>query len=137
VLYRPPNSTASEVNESDNSPMDRDTRGHSSGTRSELVHIGGSHLSRRNMSLSENRFRCQIDQIEQRIVLKFLFVKSLRSKLARVELWSSLGEQAHSLCQMKRWISRFKEGDLSSEDDHRPGRRLSELAGGIRRHFDK
>jgi primosomal protein N'' len=38
---------------------------------------------------------------------------------------------------MKRWIHRFKEGDLSWEDDHRSGSRLSELSEGIRGQIDK
>jgi hypothetical protein len=57
--------------------------------------------------------------------------------MAHAELCSALGEQADSLWQMKRWIHHFKEGDLSWEDNHCSGKRLSELSGGIRRHLDE
>jgi hypothetical protein len=110
---------------------------HLLGTRSEFVHSDGSHLSLCNMSLSKNRSRHQIDHVEQRSVLMFLFVKGLRYKVAHGELCSPTGEQAYSLSQMRRWIHRFKEGNLWWEDGHRPGRRLSELSGGIRGHLDK
>jgi hypothetical protein len=65
------------------------------------------------------------------------FVKNLRYTVAQIELCSSTGEQAYSLWQMKRWIHRFKKGDLSWEDNHRSEKPLSELSGGIRGHLDK
>jgi hypothetical protein len=89
------------------------------------------------MSLSENRFRHQIDHAEQQIVLEFLFLKGLKYKVAHAELYSSPGKQAHSLRQVKQWIHRFKEGDLWWEDDRRSERRVSEFSGGIRGHLDK
>jgi histone-lysine N-methyltransferase SETMAR len=78
-----------------------------------------------------------MDHVEQRIVLKFLFLKGLRYRAAHTELSSVLGEQAYSLSQSKRWIHRFKDGDLSCEDEDRSGRPLSDLSDGIRRHLDK
>jgi hypothetical protein len=58
-----------------------------------------------------------MDHFEQRLVLKFLFLKGLRYKAAHMELSSVLGEQAYSLSQTKQWIRRFKDGDLSCEHD--------------------
>jgi hypothetical protein len=58
-----------------------------------------------------------MDHIGQRVVLRFLFLKRLRYKTAHKELASLLGEQVCLLLRAKRWIHRFKEGDLSREDD--------------------
>jgi hypothetical protein len=57
--------------------------------------------------------RDQIDHAERRIGLKLLFVKGRRYRVTWAELCSALGEQAHSLLQMKRWIHHFEEGELS------------------------
>jgi hypothetical protein len=53
-----------------------------------------------------------MDRVEQRIVLKFLFMKGLGNKTAHAELCSVLGEQARSL---SRLVRRFKDGDLSCD----------------------
>jgi hypothetical protein len=72
-----------------------------------------------------------MNHFEQRVVLKFLFLKELRYKAAHTELSSVLGEQTYSLSQAKRWIRRLKDGDLSCEDDDRSGRTFWDLSDGI------
>jgi hypothetical protein len=89
------------------------------------------------VGLSDCRPSHQMDQVEQRIVLKFLFVKSLGYNAAHREFCLVLGEGTYSLWQMKRWICRFRNGDLSCEDEDRPGTPLSDLGDGIRRHLAK
>jgi histone-lysine N-methyltransferase SETMAR len=78
-----------------------------------------------------------MDHVEQRIILKFLFMKGLRYKAAHNELSSVLGGQVYSLSQVKRWIRRFKDGDLSCEDEDRSGRPFSDLSDAIRLHLEK
>jgi hypothetical protein len=53
-----------------------------------------------------------MDPVEQRIILKFLFIKGLGYKAALSELCLVLGECTYSLSQMKRWIYRFPDGNL-------------------------
>jgi hypothetical protein len=77
-----------------------------------------------------------MDPVEQRFVLEFLSLKRLGYKAVHRELYSVLGEHAYSLSQTKRWISRFKDGDLSSEDDDRSGRPLLDLSDGIRQYLE-
>jgi hypothetical protein len=51
----------------------------------------------------------------------YLFAPTTKDQLDSSKLMmfaSLLGEQAYSLSQMKRWIRRFKEGDLSCERDN-------------------
>jgi hypothetical protein len=68
-----------------------------------------------------------MDHFEQRVVLKVLFLKGRRYKAVHIELSSILGEQVYSLSQAKRWIRRFKDGDLSCEDTDQSGRPFSDL----------
>jgi hypothetical protein len=82
-------------------------------------------------------FSSKLNYVEQWILLKFLFVKRLRYKVAHVEPRLAPGTQAYSLWQMRSWIDCFVEGDFSWQDDHRSGRRLSELSGGICGYLDK
>jgi hypothetical protein len=89
------------------------------------------------MGRSDCTFRSLIGLVEQRIVLTFLFLNGLGYKAAHAELGSVLGDEACSLSQTKRWIRRFKDGDLSCEDEDRSGRPLSDLADGIRRQLGK
>jgi hypothetical protein len=63
-----------------------------------------------------------MDPAKQRIVLKFLFLKGLEYNAAPKELCSVLGEPIYSVSRIKRWICRFKYGDLSYEEADRPGR---------------
>jgi hypothetical protein len=72
-----------------------------------------------------------MDHFEQRLVLKFLFLKGLRCKAAHIELSAVLREQTYSLWQAEQCIRRFKDGDLSCEDDDQSGRPFSDLSDNI------
>jgi hypothetical protein len=72
-----------------------------------------------------------MDRFEQRIVLKFPFLKGIGSQAAHIELSSVLGEQAYSFLQAKQWIRRFKDDDLSCQDGDLSGRPFSDLSDGI------
>jgi hypothetical protein len=63
-----------------------------------------------------------MEKWEQRFVIKFLFLKGLGSKVIQSELTAVLGPTACSLPQVKEWSSRFANGDLSCQDEIRPGR---------------
>jgi transposase len=92
-----------------------------------------------------------MEKSEQRSVVKFFFLKGLRSKEIHRKLTNVLGSTAYSLNQIKEWRARFETGDLSREDQSRPGRpphvfgkALSDLleefsfaiTGMIAQHFD-
>jgi hypothetical protein len=65
-----------------------------------------------------------MDQIEQRVMVKYLFFKEHGSKLIHKELMSTLQDNAISLSAVKNWLRRFKSGDLSCGDEERPGKPL-------------
>jgi hypothetical protein len=85
--------------------------------RTELIHSVGLYLTLHNMQLSDYPLRHQKVPVKQRIVLKFLFFKSLGYKATHRELCSVLGERTCSLSQAKEWICQFEDGDLSCEDE--------------------
>jgi hypothetical protein len=65
-----------------------------------------------------------MDRIEQRVMVKYFFLKEQGSKLIHKELVSPIQDNAISLSTVKNWLRRFKSGDLSCGDEERPGRRL-------------
>jgi hypothetical protein len=88
---------------------------------------------------------------KQRFVVKFLFLKSLDSKVIHIKLIAVLGSIACSLIQIKEWRARFETSNLSCDDQSRPGhpphvwrKALSDFlqefpfatAGIIAQHFD-
>jgi hypothetical protein len=87
--------------------------------------------------LSDCTSRHWMDHFEWRVALTFLFLKGLRCKASQTELSSVFGAKAYRLSQAKRWIRRFKDGDLSCEDDDRSARPFPDLSDGISRHLDK
>jgi hypothetical protein len=78
-----------------------------------------------------------MDRVEQRNGLKALFLNGLRYKVAHMELCFVLGEQADSLSHMKQRVRRFKDGDLSYEDEAQSRRLPSDLTNGIHRRLEK
>jgi transposase len=54
-----------------------------------------------------------MDRIEQRVIVKYFFLKGHGSKLIHKELVSTLQDNAISLSTVKNWLRRFKIGDLS------------------------
>jgi len=78
-----------------------------------------------------------MDEFEQRVALKFLFLKGLRYRAAHAELSTVLGEDCYSLSAVKFWLRRFKSGDFSCQDAERPGRPVSDLSDSIQAYLTK
>jgi hypothetical protein len=70
------------------------------------------------------------NESEQRFVIKFLFIKGLRSKVIDTELEATLDATMCSLTRAKLWLGQFKSVGLSCQD-HLP-RPSSDLAGRFR-----
>jgi len=68
-----------------------------------------------------------MEKREQRFVIKFFFLKGLGSKKIHRKLQDTIGESAYCLAEVKFWLARFREGDLSCEDHERVGRPLAVL----------
>jgi transposase len=66
-----------------------------------------------------------MDEVEQRFVLKYFFLKGWGNKMITAELQTTFGDSAISNSTVKRWIRKFKNGDFSGDDDSRPGRPLA------------
>jgi hypothetical protein len=64
-----------------------------------------------------------MEKSEQRFVIKFLFLESLDSKEIHSELTAVLGSTVYLLHKIKEWRRRFAKGNLSCQDQIRPGRR--------------
>jgi hypothetical protein len=54
-----------------------------------------------------------MEKSEQRFVVKFFFLKSLSAKIVHMKIITVLGSAAYSLSQVKHWVARLKNGDLS------------------------
>jgi hypothetical protein len=74
-----------------------------------------------------------MDHFEQRGLLKFLFLKGLKRKEARIDLSSVLEYWRTRLLTFasEAMGSSVKDGDLSCEHDDLPGRPFSDLSDGI------
>jgi hypothetical protein len=59
---------------------------------------------------------------EQRFVIKYFLTKDWGSKKIHEELITTLGDDAYHLSQIKTWLQRFKNGDLSCKGHSRPER---------------
>jgi hypothetical protein len=71
--------------------------------------------------------KIKMERHEQRCVMKFSFLQGKKSKARHRLLIGVLGEAVLSLSRVKRWRWRFKEGNLSLDDESRPGRPLSDI----------
>jgi len=68
-----------------------------------------------------------MEKREQRFVIKFFFLKGLGSKKIHRKLQDTIGESAYCRAEVKFWLARFREGDLSYKDHERVGRPLAVL----------
>jgi hypothetical protein len=68
-----------------------------------------------------------MDRIEQKMMVKYFFLKGHGSKLIHKELVSTLQNNAISLSILKNWLRRFKYGDVSCGEEEWPGRPLISL----------
>jgi hypothetical protein len=64
---------------------------------------------------------------EQRFVMKFLWLKGWGAKRIHEELMSTLGDDSYKVSQIKTWLQKSKNGDLSCKDSPRSGRPLLTL----------
>jgi histone-lysine N-methyltransferase SETMAR len=72
-----------------------------------------------------------VGKFEQRCLMKFLFLVGKRYRTIHAQLVSVLEENAVSLSTVKYWCQRFKSGNLSVQDEIRPGRPRSDLGNSI------
>jgi histone-lysine N-methyltransferase SETMAR len=68
-----------------------------------------------------------MEKEEQRFVIKYFWMKNWGAKKIYQELVTTLGADAYSRSQIKIWLQKFKNGDLSCMDLPRPGRPLLTL----------
>jgi hypothetical protein len=59
---------------------------------------------------------------EQRFMMKFLWLKCWGVKRIHDELMSILGDDSYAVSQIKIWLQKFRNGDLSCKDSPRSGR---------------
>jgi hypothetical protein len=57
-----------------------------------------------------------MDEVEQRFIVKYFFVKGWDNERITVELQSALHSSAVPNSTLKSWIKKFKSGDLSCDD---------------------
>jgi transposase len=62
-----------------------------------------------------------MEKEEQRFVVKFLELKGWGAKRIHEELMSTLGDDSYGVSQMKIWLQKFRDGDLSCKDSPRSG----------------
>jgi transposase len=72
-----------------------------------------------------------MDKSEQRILIEYFLMKDLDNRLIHNELKSVLHDSASSLSIMERWVSRFKTGVATCEDNLRSGRPSSHLGSSL------
>jgi hypothetical protein len=64
-----------------------------------------------------------MEKEEQRCVMKFLWLKGWGAKRIHKRLMSTLGDGSYRVSQIKIWLQKFSNGDLSCKDSP-PSRRL-------------
>jgi transposase len=65
-----------------------------------------------------------MEEEEKRFMMKFLWLKGWGAKRIHEELMSTLGEDRYGVSQIKIWLQKFRNGDLSCKDSPRSGRPL-------------
>jgi hypothetical protein len=93
-----------------------------------------------------------MDEFGQKFIVKYFHLKGWGNKTITAELegtfqgsilfcsilfWSGLLCCVLSRAIVKRWLRKFKTGDLSCSDQHRPGRRLTILRPILKKFFEK
>jgi exosome complex RNA-binding protein Csl4 len=62
-----------------------------------------------------------VDEVEQRFLVTYCYIKGWDKRKIIAELQATFHDSAISHRALKRWISKFKNGDVSCDDDPRPG----------------
>jgi hypothetical protein len=78
-----------------------------------------------------------MEKSEQRVVIKFLWMKGLGARLIHIKLSRVLGDDCYSPAAIERWLARFREGDLSCADHSRSGRPVIDISELLRAFLDK
>jgi hypothetical protein len=81
----------------------------------------------------ERRYRRYMGKEEQRFMMKFLWLEGRGAKGIHEELMSTLGDDSYGVSQIKIWLQKFRNGDLSCKDSPRSGRPLLTLGHNLRR----
>jgi transposase len=68
-----------------------------------------------------------MEKEEQRFVMKFPWLKDWGTKRIFEELMSRLGNDSYGVSQIKNWLQKLRNGDLSCKDSPRSGRPLLPL----------
>jgi hypothetical protein len=68
-----------------------------------------------------------MEKEEQRFVTKFLWLKGWGAKRTHEELMSTLGDDSYGVPQIKIWLQKFRNADLSCKDSPCSGRPLLTL----------
>jgi transposase len=58
-----------------------------------------------------------MDEVKQRFDVKYFFIKGWDNEKITAELQTTFQDSALSSSTVKRWIRKFNNGDLSSDDD--------------------
>lgn len=74
---------------------------------------------------------------EQRFVIKYFWLKEWGAKKIHQELVSTLGDDAYGVSQIKIWLQKFRNGDLSCQDLPRAGRPPLTLGVQLQRFLEK
>jgi transposase len=78
-----------------------------------------------------------MEKEEQRFVMKFLWLKGWDAKRIHEKLMSTLGDDSYGLSQIKIWLQKFRNGDLSCKDSPRPGQPLLTLGPQLKAFLQK
>jgi hypothetical protein len=77
-----------------------------------------------------------METFEQRIVIKFMWVKGLRARRIHTKLSRVLGDDCSSPAAIECWLARFRESDLSCADHSRSGRPVIDIPECLRVFLD-
>jgi transposase len=78
-----------------------------------------------------------MDEFEQRFIVKYFHLKRWENKRITAELESTFQGSSLSNTTVKRWLRKFKSGDLSCSDEIRPGRPLTILGPVLKKFLQK
>jgi hypothetical protein len=78
-----------------------------------------------------------MEKDEQRFVIKYFWMKDWRAKRIHQERAATLGEDAYAVSQIKIWLRKFRNGDLSSKGVPDPGRRALTLERQLRTFLEE
>jgi hypothetical protein len=78
-----------------------------------------------------------MEKPEQRVVIKSLWMKGLGARRIHTKLSRVLGDDCYSPAAIERWLTRFREGDLSCDDHSQSGRPVIDISEYLRTFFDK